>query len=347
MTTEPGNPKGRRAPKRTRRVRPYPTETLEDALAVATAIQEANAGLPFDRALLAGALGTTPASSGYTIKINSAAKYGLTQGGYNDERIALTSRGESITAPKQEEERRQALVEAAIDPEPFSRFYMMLDGKRLPEDTYAENMLQRDIGISPELTAECLGIIKANGLYAGILEEVSGHLEVKLAEEPTPADTKAEDAPEAAPPAPAAEPRSRPKIFVGESRNSDAVDLVVHVLSEFGIPHEAATREPDDSSPISAGASELMRASTAAVLVIASGDLAEGGNGSGERALYQIGAASLLFGDAIVLLCETGIQLPPDIRQLPRVGFDVDRVPAAAYGLIKELHSIGAIRVGS
>ena len=187
-------------------------------------------------------------------------------------------------------------MEAAIDPEPFSRFYMMLDGKRLPEDTYAENMLQRDIGISPELTAECLGIIKENGLYAGILEEVSGHLEVKLAEEPTPAETKAEDAPAAAPPAPAAEPRSRPKIFVGESRNSDAVDLVVHVLSEFGIPHEAATREPDDSSPISAGASELMRASTAAVLVIASGDLAEGGNGSGERALYQIGAASLLFG---------------------------------------------------
>ena len=46
--------------KRRRIVKPYPAYTLEDALDVAQAIQNANAGLPFARALLAGALGTTP-----------------------------------------------------------------------------------------------------------------------------------------------------------------------------------------------------------------------------------------------------------------------------------------------
>ena len=70
--------------KRTRKVRPYPAYTLEDTLAIATRIQEANAGLAFDRSLLAGALGTTPASSGYTMRLNASSKYGLTQGGYND-----------------------------------------------------------------------------------------------------------------------------------------------------------------------------------------------------------------------------------------------------------------------
>ncbi|MCH8109798.1 MAG: hypothetical protein IIB15_06685, partial [Chloroflexi bacterium] len=58
--------------KRTRMVRPYPTHTLEDALSVAVAVQDSNAGLPFDRVLLAGALGTTPACSGFTMKLNSS-----------------------------------------------------------------------------------------------------------------------------------------------------------------------------------------------------------------------------------------------------------------------------------
>ena len=39
-----------------------------------------------------------------------------------------------------------------------------------PDDTHAENLLQREVGIAPELTTECLGILRANGLYTGILE---------------------------------------------------------------------------------------------------------------------------------------------------------------------------------
>ena len=74
-------------------VRPYPVHTLEEASIIASAIQERNSGLPFDRVLLAKALGTTPTSSGFTMKLNSSAKYGLTRGGYNDDRIELTPRG--------------------------------------------------------------------------------------------------------------------------------------------------------------------------------------------------------------------------------------------------------------
>ena len=86
--------------KRTRLVRPYPIHTLEVALSVARAIQESNAGLPFARTDLAGALGTTPSSSGYTIRLNSSAKYGLTRGGYNADLISLTHLGQSIVAPE-------------------------------------------------------------------------------------------------------------------------------------------------------------------------------------------------------------------------------------------------------
>ena len=60
------------ATRRRRVTRPYPTYTLEDALSVAEAIYEVNAGLPFDRELLAGALGTTPKSSAFTMRLNAS-----------------------------------------------------------------------------------------------------------------------------------------------------------------------------------------------------------------------------------------------------------------------------------
>ena len=135
-------------------VRPYPIHTLEDALGVASTIQSVNAGLPFDRKLLARALGTTPASSGYTMKLNSSAKYGLTEGAYNDAEISLTQRGEAIVAPRDEHERRESLLQASMAPEVFGRFYQLLDGKRMPEDTYAQNMIQREFGIQPVLARE-------------------------------------------------------------------------------------------------------------------------------------------------------------------------------------------------
>jgi len=330
--------------KRTRKVRPYPIDTLEDALAIARAIQDSNAGLPFDRVLLARVLGTTPASSSYTIKLNSAAKYGLTQGRYNDDRITLTPRGEAIVAPKRSDELEQALIEAAMQPEVFRRFYLTLDGKRLPEDQYAQNMLQREFGVDPELAAECLAIIKANGVYAGIIGEASGSLEVALKEAPVPGQVAIADAINT-PPHSDISPR-QPRIFVGESTSAQAVQLVKDVLDEFGIAHGASARDSGDTQPVPAQASSIMRECTAAILVIFNNDLSRDlDSTSAERVLYQAGAASALYGGAIVVLSEVGLDLPSDLRSLPNVAFDPSKTGDAAFGLLKELHRVNAVKV--
>jgi hypothetical protein len=332
--------------KRTRKVRPYPIDTLEDALAIARAIQESNAGLPFDRVLLAGVLGTTPASSGYTIKLNSAAKYGLTQGRYNDDRITLTPRGEAIVAPKRSDELEQALIEAAMQPEVFRRFYLTLDGKRLPEDPYAQNMIQRELGVDPELAGECLAIIKANGVYAGIINEAAGSLEVALKEAPTPGQVAS---PEASSIPPESDLSTRQfRIFVGESKNTEAVQLVKDVLDEFGIAHGASTRDSGDTQLVAAQVSSIMRECTAAVLVIFADDLSQDrDSAAADRVLYQAGAASAFYGKAIVVLSEVGLELPSDLRSLPNVAFDPSKTGDAAFGLLKELHRVDAIKVKS
>ena len=331
--------------KRTRMVRPYPIDTLEDALAIAGAIQESNAGLPFDRVLLARVMGTTPASSGYIIKLNSAAKYGLTQGRYNDDRITLTPRGEAIVAPKRSDELEQALIEAAMQPEVFRRFYVALDGKRLPEDSYAQNMLQRELGVNPDLASECLSIIKANGVYAGILREVAGSLEVALEETSAAGQVGAPEG-RSTPPDSGLSPR-QPRIFVGESRNAEAVQLVNDVLDEFGIAHGTSARDAADTQPVPAQVSSVMRDCTAAILVISKDDFAQDGGDSkaGERVLYQMGAASALYGAAIVVLSEAGLELPGDVRSLPNVVFDSAKTGDAAFGLLKELHRVDAIKI--
>ena len=85
--------------RRTRLTRPYPTHTLEGALGVPEAIQNVNSGLPFDREHLAGALGTTPSSSAFTMRLNASANYGLTQGGYADKTISRTPLPAASLAP--------------------------------------------------------------------------------------------------------------------------------------------------------------------------------------------------------------------------------------------------------
>ena len=360
MSTEPNftSQEAAGGRKRTRMVRPYPIHTLEDALSVAAAIQESNAGLPFDRVLLARSLGTTPASSGFTMKLNSSAKYGLTQGGYNDERISLTGRGEAIVAPKGDDELRKALLQAATQPDLFGQFYRMLDGKRLPEDTYAQNVLQRELGVRPDLTGECLEIIKSNGLYVGILTEYSDGPHVDLTESTVPVLQAEVATREAAPHAPAdayarvasghgAPPGGR--VFLGHSGESEALQLVKATLDEFGIPYGTAEAETGDAQPVPVQILEEMRSCTAAILVFAGDDTpkGKGGPAAGDRVLYQLGAASVLYGDRVVVFSEAGLRLAGDLSGLGKVVYYTEKPQEAGLALIRELHKAGVIKVSA
>jgi hypothetical protein len=355
MNTETGTDPIQATPgrKRTRIVRPYPINALQDALVIASTIQDVNAGLELDRTLLARAMGTTPASSGFTMRLNSSAKYGLTQGGYNDPRISLTQRGESIVSPRDDEEKQQALIKAAMQPEVFQQFYRMLDGKRLPEDTYARNMIQRELGIHSELTDECLTIIKANGLYTGVLTTLDdGALRVDLERGSTPTESRTDDVAGipgpsvTAPQGSGAVERPTSKIFIGHDGSPEDIRLVSGVLDEVGIPYGSVQEVSGEPQPVSSQVSEEMRACTAAVLVFANrGPGEEDARRSAERMLYQLGASSVLYGDRIVILKEDGFELAYELGTLRMVVFDRERPEQAGLALLGELHRAGVIRI--
>ena len=348
--------------KRTRFVRPYPNFTLEDTLALPRAIQDSISGLPLDRPLLARALGTTTSSSSFTMKINSSAKYGLTQGGYNDPQISLTPLGKSIVAPEDPDELRRSLIEAALHPDVFGRFYKMLDGKRLPEGPYAQNMLQRELSIHPALTLECLAILKANGLFVGVLREVGDSLSVVMTapeqlddpdrselsgaeEEPPPSESEsaaqmaqADDAPKSAP---------HRRLFIGHGGLTEPVGFVRALLEDFGLAYGIVEGETRDEQPVPEEISDEMRRCTAAVLVFDS--LAGKGTSSRPNPLgglrYMLGAASVLYGGGVVIFAERRFASAEWPAGVERVIFDADQLEAAGLELLKALNRVGAVRV--
>ena len=340
------------SPKRRRIARPYPVHSLEETIPIASSIQEKNAGLPFDRVLLAKALNTTPASSGFTMKLNSSTKYGLTSGGYNDDRIALTPRGESIVAADGQQGRQAALLEATLQPDQFRRFYEMLDGKRLPEDTSSRNILERDLGVHSDLTEECLETIKANGLYVGILGEVGGSLYVSAGgahAADRPRQTGVSSTTSNHPEVPRQTDHDTCRIFIGHAGNSDVVGYLKTILDSFGIAYRAIECDFDVNRPVANEVSVEMRGCTAGVLVFASpSDDAWSGRREEKRRqklLYQLGAASALYGDRVVLLREDSPDdgtLDPGFQTLE---FSPDRLPEIGLPLITELHRMGVIEV--
>ena len=164
--------------KRTRLNRPYPTQPLQDALPIAQKIQDANGGNPVETDMLAEAMGTSVKSSLFMQRLKSSAMYGLTIGAHTDEMIELTALGERLTAPGSPEEQAESVRQAALAPDVFRKFYAAYSGKAMPGDIYAANTLTRQLGVDERLAEECLGIVRRNGLFAGVIVDMSGTLSV-------------------------------------------------------------------------------------------------------------------------------------------------------------------------
>ncbi|MCH7625922.1 MAG: nucleotide-binding protein [Chloroflexi bacterium] len=342
--------------KRTRLTRPYPTHTLEGALGVPEAIQNVNSGLPFDREHLAGALGTTPSSSAFTMRLNASAKYGLTQGGYADKTISLTSLGEAIVAPRGEEERIRALVEASTHPDIFSRFYGLLDGKRLPDDTYARNLLQRELEVNQELTSECLQIIKDNGLYSGVLRESQDGLVVDLGTATVPTTDLPREragAGTARPPDPlpviqnetiSQAPAGR--VFVCHGAHSEAAEYLLSLLDQFRVQISSSELSYREGQPVSDRVAQEMKSCTAAVFVLDDRRLSNAGAApeGNQDLLFHIGAASVLYGEKVLLYVD-GASTPAGHEAVASVTYDRSRIADSGLDLVMALHKAGIIRV--
>ena len=343
MTTEMNQ--GRRR----RRTRPYPQRTLEYCLEVVETVYRHSAGGSMDRVILAGELGTTPASSAFVIRLGSCERYGLT--GSNGGTVELTSRGEAAAAPSSPDERKAALLEAALEPDVFRRFYDAYDGRKLPDDDMAMNMLRRDLGVEEELTAECLQVLKENGVFAGLLGDIGGNLYVSA--QGAHADVPRESLPE--PVHPGSPTGTRPEstalrdrdILIGHSGAADVARTIESTLSSFGVV--SRTLELDGGATFDGSTAEVTGACRAAI-VLHAGPSSPPLDDSTERRAREdaaglIGGTTALFGSRVLILRERGLERLRQESSVDAMQFRRGATEELGLELLRRLHEMEIIQV--
>lgn len=356
--------------------RPHPACPLEEAEAFAQLIRDKNAGKPMNRVLLAEAADTRPSSSRWRNLVVASTRYGLTSGNYNAASISLTPLGESLTAPRNASEREESRRKAFQSVPIFAQLLEYYSNNKVPEPAFLKNTLEREpFGIDASWSLDVAELFLSDGKYVGVLREISGSVYViadasdavpeQLPDPPadltTPAailppeldsetsrtDTHEPDRP------PALDERPRPmQIFVAHGKQRKPLEQLTKILNEWKVPFLVAVDEPNAGRPISQKVADLMKACTAGIFIFTrDAEFTDGDSNvvyrPNENVIYELGAASLLYGRKIVVLKEFGVTFPTDFSDLGWIEFEHDAVDAKAMELLRELIALDAVRLVS
>ena len=353
--------------------RNYPPLNLADALGVARAIQDEASGMAVSRLTLAELLGLSPASSNFKNLVASSRFYGLTDGGINAEQFSLTPLGEKATGAD-EVEQGAALKEAVMNVPPYQAFFQNFKNKKVPGRAAFKEFLIRSAGVTDDRVEECITFVLADAATAGLVRTVKGSQWVDLAgthevppeEEPSAGDSEeviepaanGEESSEAAESVPsmATQRDQKPKkVFIAHGKNRTPLEQLKTALDTFKVSYAVAVEEPNKGRPISRKVAALMQDDCSSGIFIFTADerfLQEDESGEteevwrpSENVVYELGAASILYENRIVIFKENGVSFPSDFSDLGYISFEKDQLVAELGNLFKELVALDILEV--
>jgi Predicted nucleotide-binding protein containing TIR-like domain len=332
--------------KRSRKLRPFPTFGLEASLVLARSIAENNGCKPYSRLSLAASLDRSSESSAFRGLIISSTAYGLTEGSYQAPQLKLTELGLSIVAPKSEEEKRKALVHAALNIALFKKLYEHFDQHKIPSHENFKNTLMRDYSLDPDLVNDCINQFKADGKFVGLIRNVAGADRVSVDDagecseitESEPGNEKSsEDEPAIS--GPSSEPRtynplvtqSNARVFITHGKKHEIVEQLKELLTFGRLIPVVAQEHETLSKPVPEKVLEDMRSCFAGIIHVSSEEelLDRSGNiyhKINENVLIEIGAAMALYKGHFILLVQKGIHLPSNLQGLYRCEYEGGRL---------------------
>lgn len=357
--------------------RPHPPLTLKEAESFAQLIRDNNAGRPMNRVLLAEAAKTKPSSSRFRNLVISSTRYGLTKGNYKAEAIELTDLGQELTAPRNSAERESARRRAFLAVPIFRELADHYANNKVPSGPFLKNTLERDpFEVDSSWSEEVGDLFTSEGQAVGIIRDVSGSLYViSDPSEAVPEKSVQEDVeghsdtlesnqspdsnqPDAedighTEPEPAASTSVRPmQIFVAHGKRKKPLDQLKKILNEWKVPFLVAVDEPNVGRPISQKVADIMKDCTAGIFIFTrDAEFTDGDHNQvfrpSENVIYELGAASLLYGRKIVILKEEGVSFPSDFSDLGWIEFEHDALDAKAMELLRELIALDAVKLVS
>jgi len=336
----------------------YPKKSILEALSIAKSIVNNNAGEPFNRLTLAKSLETTPNSSKFRTLITSSSKFGLTIGGYQAEKIAITELGRSIVQYTSKEEYYTGLKNALFNIPFYKEFYSKFDTNRFPVKKILKNTLNREFNIPIESTDQCYNLIIKNADELGIIDEIGGKnyinltnlsyqkildSERKIDEKIDPGVILEKKRMEEIIPENNVEPLKNecrittPKVFIAHSKNKKILEQIKDIL-EFGkFLYVIAEDVQTTAVPIPDKIFKLMKECNCAIINV-SADEQENLSGNSykinENVLIEIGASFLAYDQKIILLVDKRIKLPSNLQGLNLCEYEGDLLP---WNTVKKL----------
>jgi hypothetical protein len=164
-----------KAKTRTRKARPYPAYSFEQALPLIDAIWKFGAGDRIRRLTLLKELDKSPTSSTVQNLITNSTKYGLTTGSYVADWLVPTEEGKKASDPAaSDSEKLQARFHLAVERiPPFKLLYAEYKGKKLPSHEVMKDVL-RQSKLQIEDQSECLDTFIVNVKFLGLLQTIAG-----------------------------------------------------------------------------------------------------------------------------------------------------------------------------
>lgn len=344
-----------------------PSISLEKALRVPRAIADNYASHPTRPLDVADALDMQPSTGSFRVLCGAAVGYGITDGGPNAAEIGLTTLGKRVVRPTEVDDDKVAIREAAIKPTVANQFYTKYDGSPLPPKNIAQNVLST-LGVPDDRTSDVYDLLLENARFVGLLKtikdkeyiDIGGPLNGATAAASVPAvspnepepfdDDVVDDVLEAAAPASPSHPAHKNAIFVGHGGNKKPMEQLIKILNEYGIPHKEAVDEANRARPIPQKVADTMRECGAAILVFTADQQYFDKDGNSvwrpsENVSHELGAASVLYGDRIVVFKEKSIELPSNFSSVGYIEFDKDKLSDKGIELFRELVSMKILSI--
>lgn len=285
----------------------------------------------------------------------SSGRYGLTTGNYRSDLISLTSLGESLTAPRAEQERTAALDRAIRQVPIYSQLLDHFANARLPEPAFLKNTLERDpFDVSADWSQEVAEMFVADARFVGLVRDVGGSLyliaedgdaaqPVEPTASPVTTDVKMPTESDSVPavgdgeaPAPITSSDARNgRVFISHGKSRAIAEQLKDIIKFGKLEPVLAVEEETVSQPVPAKVMDAMRSCFAGIMHVEAEEVVAGEDGLprhrlNENVLIEIGAALALYTPNFILLVEEGVQLPSNLQGLYECRYSGEKLDGEA-----------------
>lgn len=348
----------------------FPAHSLQDAIRVAKAIWEYNAGNQFAILDLAQKLSYSPSTGNFIALIRSSQRYGLTEGSWQQDftkTISLTPLGRSIVAPTESDDVGTSTRTALENPRIFKKINKLLNGKIIPPEDVLKNTLIIDLHMSKPDSEACYKVIMKNAQELKIIDDIqgkqyyridklgTGQVQVTQTVAEMSIAPTTEIIPELQPQEQPQEPKitelQKPKqIFVAHGKNKKSLEQLEKILGKFKVTYKVDEDEPHKGRPVSEKVADMMKGCTSGIFIFTADEKTVDKDGNeiwrpSDNVVYELGAASVLYGKKIVILKEKDVSFASDFSDLGYIPFEKDNLEAKAADLMLELINLGFMQL--